>query len=114
MMTELVTTKCEKKKMVAFVDDFSAAEKLKSLLQWWATLFKIGPKFVTSQSPQNHGSSQSLKYLHLEKNIFKYFKVNITNFGKWYLGSVIGTVAYKKKCADEIVQQWISEIKVLS
>ena len=34
MMTELVTTKCEKKKMVAFVDDFSAAEKLKSLLQW--------------------------------------------------------------------------------
>ena len=34
MMVELVSTKRDDIKMVAFADDFSAAGKLKSLLQW--------------------------------------------------------------------------------
>ena len=34
MMVELVSTKCDDIKMVEFVDNFSAAGKLKSLLQW--------------------------------------------------------------------------------
>ena len=38
MMVELVSTKRDDIKMVAFADDFSAAGKLKSLLQWWTTL----------------------------------------------------------------------------
>ena len=34
MMIELVTTRCDDIKMVVFADDFSAAGKLTSLLQW--------------------------------------------------------------------------------
>ena len=45
MMIELVTTRCDDIKMVVFADDFSAAGKLTSLLQWRTTLLEIGPKF---------------------------------------------------------------------
>ena len=45
MMIQLLTTKCHDIKIVAFADDFSAAGKLKYLLQWWTALLEIGPKF---------------------------------------------------------------------
>ena len=45
MMVDLVSTKCDDIKMAAFTDDFSAAGKLKSFLQWWITLLELGPKF---------------------------------------------------------------------
>ena len=45
MMVELVSTKRDDIKIVAFADDFSAAGKLQSLLQWWTTLIEVGPKF---------------------------------------------------------------------
>ena len=32
--------------MVALADDFTAAAKLKSDLQWWTKLLEIGQKFV--------------------------------------------------------------------
>ena len=41
MMVELVSAKCDDIKMVAFADDFSAARKLKSLLQWWTILLEV-------------------------------------------------------------------------
>ena len=52
MMFELVTTRCDDIKMVAFADDFSAAGKLTSLLHWWTTLLEIGPKFVYNPEPK--------------------------------------------------------------
>ena len=37
--------------MVVFADDFSAAGKLRSLLQWWIALLEIGQKFVYFPEP---------------------------------------------------------------
>ena len=42
MMIELVTTRCDDIKMMAFADDFSAVGELVSLIQWWTTLLEIG------------------------------------------------------------------------
>ena len=50
----------------------------------------------------------------LGKKIFKNTKLNITNSGKRYLGSVIGAVTFKKQYAQEIITQYISEVSVLS
>ena len=52
MMIELVTTRCDDIKMVAFADDFSAAGKLTSLPQWWIMLLEIGPKFGYYPEPK--------------------------------------------------------------
>ena len=37
--------------MVAFADDFSAAGKLTSLLQWWTILLEVGLKFTYFPEP---------------------------------------------------------------
>ena len=44
MMVELVSIKCDDVKMFSLADNFSAAGKLKPLLQWWMTLPEVGPK----------------------------------------------------------------------
>ena len=48
------------------------------------------------------------------KEIFETTKVKITNSGKRYLGSVLGTLSFKREYVNELVTQWISEIEVLS
>ena len=49
-----------------------------------------------------------------KKERFQNTKVKIKNSGKRDLGSVIGRVTFTKQYIDEIVTQWISEIKIMS
>ena len=114
MMVELVSTKCDDIKMVAFVDDFSAAGQLKPLLQWWKTLLEVGPEFGYFPEPAKSWLTTKPETQAFGKELFKDTKVKMTNSGKRLLGSVIGTFTFKKQYVDEIVSQWISEIEVLS
>ena len=89
MMIELVTTRCDDIKMVAFADDFAddfAAGKLTSLLQWWTTLLEIGSKFGYYPEPKKSWLITKLETHTLAKEVFKTTKVKITNSGKRYLG----------------------------
>ena len=97
MMVDLVSTKCDDIKMAVFTDDFSAAGKLKSLLQWWTRLLELGPKFGYFPEPAKSWLITKPENMQLEKNFSK-----ITNSGKRFLGSVIGTFAFKKRYVDEI------------
>ena len=97
MIIELVTTRCDDLKMVAFVDDFSAAGKLSSFLQWWTTLLEIGPKFGYYPEPKKSWLITKLETHTLAKEVFETTKVKITNSGKRYLGSVLGTLLFKKE-----------------
>ena len=112
MMVEFMSTKCDDIKMVAFVDDFSAAGKLKSLLQWWKTLLEVGPEFGYFPETAKSWLTTKPETHAFGKELFKDTKVKITNSGKMLLGSVIGTFTFKKQYVDEIVSQWISEIEV--
>ena len=114
MMIELVTTRCDDIKMIAFADDFSAVGKLVSLIQWWTTLLEIGPKFGYYPEPKKSWLTTKLETHTLAKEVFETTKVKITNSGKRYLGSVLGTLSFKRERVNELVTQWISEIEVLS
>ena len=114
VMVELVSTKCVDIKMVAFADGFSAAAKLKSLSQWWTTLLEAGPKFGYFPKLAKSWFITKPETHSIGKELFKDTNVKITNSGKRFLGSAIGTFTFKKQDADEIVSQWISEIEVLS
>ena len=114
IMVELVSTKCGDIKIVTFSDDFSAAATLKSLLQWWTTLLEVGPKLGYCPKPAKSSLITKPETHATGKQLFKDTKVKITNSGKRFLGSVIGTFTFKRQYANEIVSQWISEIKVLS
>ena len=52
MMIEISNHECDDIKMVTFADDFTAAEKLKSVCQWWTKLLEIGPKFGYFPEPR--------------------------------------------------------------
>ena len=114
MMIELVTIRRGDIKMVAFADDFSAAGKLASLLQWWTTLLEIGPKFGYYCEPKKSWLITKLETHALAKEVFETTKVKITNSGKINLRSVLGTLSFKREYVNELVTQWISEIEVLS
>ena len=64
--------------MVAFADDFSAAGKLKSLLQWWTALLKIGPKFGYFPWPTKLWLITKFKTQVLEKELWQ--KVSRVSF----------------------------------
>ena len=86
MMIELVTTRCDDIKIVAFADDFSAAGKLTFLLQWWKTLIEIGSKFGYYPEPKKSWPITKLETHTLAKEVFETTKVKITNSGKRYIG----------------------------
>ena len=114
MMIELVTTRCDDIKIVVFADDFSAAGKLTSLLQWWTTLLEIGPKFGYYPEPKKSWLITKLETHTLAKEVFEASKVKISNSGKSYLELVLGTLSFKREYFNQLVTQWISEIEVLS
>ena len=97
MMVELVSTKCNDIKMIAFADDFNAAGKLKSILQWWTTLLEVGPKFGYFPEFTKSWLITKPETNAIGKQLFKDTKVKITNLGKKFLGSVIGTFTFKKQ-----------------
>lgn len=66
----------------------------------------------TFLSPQNQGLPQVWNTCSWKRTIQKYERKD--KFLRKYLGSVIGTVTFKKQSVDEIITQLISEIKVLS
>ena len=114
LIIELVTTRCDDIKMVAIADNFSAAGKLTSLLQWCTTLLEIGPNFGYYPEPKKSWLSTTVETHTCAKEVFETTKVKITNSGKRYLGSVLGTLSFKREYVNELVTQWISEIEVLN
>ena len=79
MMIDLVTTRCDDRKIVAFADDFSAAGKLTSLLQLLTTLREIGPKFGYYPEPKKSWLITKLETHTLAKEVFETSKVKISN-----------------------------------
>ena len=71
IMIELVTTKCDEIKMVAFADDFSAAGKLKSLLYWGTALAEIEIKFSCFPERTQLWLNTNLKQLDFWKERFR-------------------------------------------
>ena len=97
MMVELVSTKCDDIKMFSLAHDFSAEEKLKPLLQWWMTLPEVGPKFGYFAEATKSWLLAKPETHAIGKELFKDTKEKIGNSGKRSLGSVIGTLIFKKR-----------------
>ena len=113
-MVELLSTKCDDLKLVPFANDFSATEKLKSLLQWWAILLELGPKFGYFSEPAKYWLITNYETNSIGKELCRDTKLKKINSGKRFLGSAIGKFIFKKQYIYEIASQWLSKIKVLS
>ena len=68
-------------------------------------MLKVGPKFSYFPEPAKSWLITKPETHAIGKELFKDTKIKITNSGKRFLGSVIGTFTFKKQYVDEIVSQ---------
>ena len=93
--------------------DAAAAGKLKPLYDWYRHLEMIGLKFgYYVNCSKSWLIVKSNKIAAEAKNIFGE-SVNITVDGKRHLGAVIGTKNNEKEYCEEIVNNWVKELKNL-
>ena len=101
-------------KMVAYADDITGAGKLLELKVWWSTLSHYGP-FLGYHV--NAGKSWLIVKPEkaIEANsIFADSRINITCEGRKHLGAVIGSETFKNSFVDNLVDEWIQQIELLS
>ena len=99
---------------VAFADDLAGGGSLKELRYWWENVNKYGP--LLGYNPK---ASKSWIIVKNEKyddaiNEFQNTNINITTEGHKYLGGVIGINGYNEAYANNLVNDWVKQIMVLS
>ena len=105
----------KKMKHVAYADDLGGGSKLEKLRKWWDQTVAHGP--ALGYYPKPSKSWLIVKKTHLERarEIFDGTGVNITTEGKKYLGGFVGTPeGASKYVAEELVENWVAQLKVLS
>ena len=113
-LIDFSVTKHLSTKTAAYADDITATGKLRSLRRWWDKLCEIGPKFGYHPNPGKTWIITRDDLLPLAKEIFNGTGVKITSEGQRHLGAAIGKASFKTSFMQEKVDEWISEIRVLS
>ena len=99
---------------VWFADDAASAGTIQKLYEWYNILVVEGKKygyFVNGMKSWLIVKSEQIG--ELARSLFG-DTVNITTEGKRHLGAVIGSEEYKKEYCDELVNNWVNELNVLS
>ena len=89
-------------KQVWYTDDATASGSLPSLQAWWDHLLAISPAFG-----YNANTTETwllTKEEHVDTNI------NITNYGRPYLGAPIGSSEFVHQFVADRVNQWTQEL----
>ena len=107
-------TTADNTKYAAYADDISCVGKLRNILTWWNKLNTFGPKL--GYFPKANKSWLIVKPEKYEtaKVIFKDTNLNITNEGKRHLGAVVGTGEFRKEYVIMRVNEWVTELKLLT
>ena len=101
-----------RRKEVVFADDFTVAGKARKILGYTATTWTFVwllpqtiPIIFDCVKDQHYGKTV---------NVFMGSKVKLTSEGKWHLGAVIGSEAFKVPYKKSLVDNWIKQSKLLS
>ena len=101
-------------KHVAYADDLAGGSKLEMLREWWEKIVQNGP--AVGYYPKPSKSWLIVKEEHRERaeEIFKNTGINITTDGKKYLGGYVGTAEGSASYVEELVDDWVEQLKVLT
>ena len=104
----------EKMKHVAYADDIGGGAKLRMLRDWWDKIKQNGPSF--GYFPKAEKSWLVVKEEKLEEalELFQHTGINITTDGRKYLGGFIGKQEGKEKYVQELVDEWVNQLTVLT
>ena len=91
-------------KKEAFADDFSIADSLNSIKDYWEKLIAISQKYCYFPKPTKAHLIAKEKKLMEQQNLFANSRVNITTAGKRHLGAVIWSTEYRDKYMKDLVK----------
>ena len=97
-----------------FADDLQGGGKVQKTREWFDVLEEKGPKYGYNDEPSKSHLIVKPEILEEAQEIFKGTGVNVTAHGKKQLGAVIGSDAYRIEFVEEKIQEWTSQIEVLS
>ena len=81
--------------VMAYADNFSAAENLKILRRWWGVMAEIGPTFGHYPKPTKTCLLVKSRASEKIESVFFRPKIKITTKGRRYLGRAVHTRKFK-------------------
>ena len=101
-------------KHVAYADDLGGGAKLRKIREWWDRVVENGPKYGYFPKAEKSWLVVKAEVEQEAIEIFKDTGVNITIEGRKYLGGFVGTKEGKENYVRELVEEWVSQLDVLS
>jgi hypothetical protein len=101
-------------KQVWYADDATGADTITNLKIWFDKLLERGPLYGYFPQPKKCVLIVKAEKESLARETFQDTGVEITTIGKRHLGAALGSASFKKEFVQEKVEEWISQIKILS
>ena len=112
MKKEITVEEYQHLKQIWYADDAAAGGKLDDIQKWWTKLCKLGPTFGYHPKPSKSWVIVKPQYLEKARRLFP--EVKVTDVGRKYLGSFIGTEEGKSKFVESKVKEWMTDIDDIS
>ena len=101
-------------KQVWYADDASAVGSLHSTRQWWNQILTMGPAFGYYANAAKTWLLTKDKFLDQAKILFQDTQVNITIYGRPYLGAALGSKEFVNQFISDRVNSWERKLLFLS
>ena len=110
----VVLSDIEKVRQSAFADDLAGGGNIDQLKRWWDLIVMMGKFIGYFAKPSKSWLIVKEQYKDYAEIVFKGTGIRITTEGKRHLGAVIGTPEFKEEYVNDMVDNWIEELKSLS
>ena len=97
-------------KQIWFADDAAGSNKLTSLRNWWNALEEHGPKYGYFVNGEKTWLVTKGDNLDNAKKVFSGTDVNITSYGKRYLGATLGTENFASQYVGKQALEWAEQV----
>ena len=101
-------------KQVWYADDASVSGGLPSIRSWWDEICRVGPAFSYNPNASKTWLVTKSEHRDLASTIFSNTDVNITAYGRPYLGAPQGSDDFSREFVLEKINEWKYEIEQLS
>ena len=113
-LLDIIATDDKSVRHVAFADDITGAGKLAALKQWWNLIIDYGKYLGYTANPGKSWLIVKPQYHMQAEIIFRGSGIQITTEGNKQLGAVVGSNEFKKRFVASKIEQWTSEVRVLT
>ena len=101
-------------KHAAYADDLGGGSRVENLRKWWDRVCQFGPKLGYFPKPSKSWLVVKEERLEEANAIFADTGVNVTTKGRKYLGGFVGTREGAIKYVNELQEEWLEQLQVLT